>query len=122
MTQVWTRFGWGTAVLVIAAAAGCGGGGGSPGSSGNAGLTGSGTGGMGATVTGGATGGTGSGNGAATTTASGSEVPMSALQSVGGLIAYLHSLAGSPSETARPVVLGDITLPTDDAAAPSPLQ
>jgi hypothetical protein len=52
----------------------------------------------------------------------GSEVPASALASVPGLIAYMQALIAGTSDTARPVILGDVVLPVDDTSAPTPLR
>jgi hypothetical protein len=51
----------------------------------------------------------------------GSQVPGSAQQSVGGLIAFLKELMGETSGTTEPVVLGNATLPTDDTSEPQPV-
>jgi hypothetical protein len=68
-------------------------------------------------------GGGGNGGEPATTgaTGSGSQVPASAQQSVGGLMAFLMELIAETSDTTEPVVLGDATLPTDDTSAPQPV-
>lgn len=66
------------------------------------------------------------GMGSATGTARGTvvagEVPGSALANVSGFVAYAMALVNSHSETASPVALENVTLPTDDRAAPSPIQ
>jgi hypothetical protein len=54
-------------------------------------------------------------------TGSGSQVPGSAQQSVGGLMAFLMELIAQSSDTTEPVVLGDAALPTDDTSAPQPV-
>lgn len=54
-------------------------------------------------------------------TGSGSQVPGSAQQSVGGLMAFLMELIAQTSDTAEPVVLGDAALPTDDTSGPQPV-
>jgi hypothetical protein len=54
-------------------------------------------------------------------TGSGSQVPDSAQQSVGGLMAFLMELIAQSSDTTEPVALGDAALPTDDTSGPQPV-
>jgi hypothetical protein len=54
-------------------------------------------------------------------TGSGSQVPGSAQQSVGGLMAFLMELIAQSSDTTEPMVLGDAALPTDDTSGPQPV-
>ncbi len=59
----------------------------------------------------------GSGKKAARTT----DVPQSAQQSVGGLVAYINQLiATGTNDTSEPILVGDAVLPTDDTVEPSP--
>ena len=80
--------------LTVLALAGCGGGGGGGGGADPA------------------------GPGAAT---AGSQVPGSAQQSVGGLMAFLMEQIAQSSDTAEPVVLGNAVLPTADTSSPEPM-
>lgn len=48
-------------------------------------------------------------------------VPASALASTDGLLAYIKTLLGMNDETAQPVLIGDIALPTDETALPAPV-
>jgi hypothetical protein len=70
---------------------------------------------------GGGGGGGGGGPDAGNADATRSQVPDSAQQSVGGLVAFLKELIGQTSETTVPVVLGDAVLPRDDNAEPAPV-
>ena len=45
-------------------------------------------------------------------------VPASATASVAGLLTFLSSLLGTSSNTAEPVLIGDITLPTSETTEP----
>jgi hypothetical protein len=58
------------------------------------------------------------GPGAAT---AGSQVPGSAQQSVGGLMAFLKELIAQSSDTTEPVMLGNAVLPTADTSSPEPM-
>jgi hypothetical protein len=49
------------------------------------------------------------------------QVPGSAQQSVGGLVAFLKELIGQTSDTTEPMMLGDAVLPGDDTSAPDPV-
>jgi hypothetical protein len=55
-----------------------------------------------------------SGGDSTITTADSAGVPQSALQSVTGLVTYLEDLIARTSETAEPVTLGDVVLPTSE--------
>lgn len=70
---------------------------------------------------GGGGGGGGAGPGPAGAVPAGSQVPGSAQQSVGGLMAYLKELMAQTSDTTEPVVLGNAVLPTEDTSAAEPL-
>ncbi len=49
------------------------------------------------------------------------DVPQSAQQSVGGLVAYINQLiATGTNDTSEPILVGDAVLPTDDTAEASP--
>lgn len=63
-------------------------------------------------------GGGGSGDSPAVRT---TDVPLSAQQSVGGLIDYIKQLiATGTNDASEPILVGDAVLPTDDTAEPSP--
>ncbi len=48
------------------------------------------------------------------------DVPASAQQSVGGLIAYINELiATMTNDTSEPILVGDATLPTSDTTEPT---
>ena len=66
-------------------------------------------------------GGVGAGAGPAGAAPAGSQVPGSAQQSVGGLMAYLKELIAQSSDTTEPVALGNAVLPTEDTSAPEPV-
>ena len=70
---------------------------------------------------GGGEGGGGAGAGPAGAAPAGSQVPGSAQQSVGGLMAYLKELIAQSSDTTEPVALGNVVLPTGDTSAPEPV-
>ena len=63
-------------------------------------------------------GGGGNGGGNTTPQARTTDVPDSALASSDGFVAYVLSLLGMTSESGDPVLVGDITAPTDDKAEP----
>ena len=52
---------------------------------------------------------------------SGTDVPQSATQSSAGAFIFVSGVAASSSETAQPLVLGDVTLATSETEEPSPI-
>lgn len=47
------------------------------------------------------------------------DVPASATQSPAGLLTYVDSQVGAPSDSAEPVLVGDAVLPVDDSTETS---
>lgn len=48
-----------------------------------------------------------------------SQVPQSAVQSIGGWISYLQALVASPADTLEPVDVTGIVPPTDETSSPA---
>lgn len=63
---------------------------------------------------GGGAAGSGGGGGGGVALVPGSDVPVSATQSIAGMLAFMNSVIAATSETSEPLVLGDATFPVDD--------
>lgn len=61
----------------------------------------------------------GGGNDAPVTPVVTTDVPASATQNPAGLVTYVDSQVGAPSDSAEPVLVGDAVLPVDDSTETS---